>query len=356
MRDRPSIQSDSGPAKSKLSFGSVIVVCHDRRQYLLKAVESVLAQTVDRTRFEIIVVKNYKEQDIDATLARVHVRSIICEAKPATLKAVEGVRISRGNVLLFLDDDDLYKPNRLEVLLEAFDQRPDLGFYRNEVTFIGADGAPLSRDQARTFGIHASSRSPRIYLDGHERYSDTLRLARASPEFNPSTMAIRRELFDRGIPYLVRMTTTLDTLLWFEGLVSDHSILLDNRPLTCYRIHNLNSSLARGKSRKERVANMLESSRSHDRDYRIVREFVCSTGQKPALRQIDASILVNRLTMLLRDPFSSRRDILRLYLEVMHFCDTAPIWRAIGEFGSSLLYLLAPNSARSMHERHIGVG
>ncbi|MGC2290136.1 MAG: glycosyltransferase, partial [Thermoplasmata archaeon] len=233
---------------SKSTFASVIVICHDRRQYLRQAVESIIAQDVDRNRFEIIVVKNYKDEFIDAYLAGACVQSVLCDAKPATQKAAEGFRTSKGDVLLFLDDDDLFEPGRLKVVLSSFDDNPQLGFYRNEVTFIGADGSSLSRSLVRSFGIHAPTGSPRLYIEGDERYSVGLKLAKASPEFNPSSMAIRRELFARGLPYLLRMTTTLDTILWFEALVSDASILLDNRPFTRYRIHDSNSSLARGNS------------------------------------------------------------------------------------------------------------
>jgi glycosyltransferase involved in cell wall biosynthesis len=331
------------------------VTCQDRRRYLRQAVESVLAQDVNRNRFEIIVVKNYRDESIDAFLSRINVRAIFCEAKSVTQKAAEGFRVSRGDVLLFLDDDDLFEPTRLKVVLMAFDEHPDLGFYRNEVTCIGSDGARFSRDRARSFGIHPPEGFPQLYLEGKKKYAFALRLVKASTEFNSSSMAIRRELFEQGMPYLPRMTTSLDTLLWFEGLASDGSILLDNQTLTRYRIHDSNYSLARGQSRDERVANMLEVSRSHDRDYRVVKEYVTSTGRKPAVRQIEASILANRMTMLLRNPSSHREDFLRLYLEVVKYWDTVPIWRAVGEFLSSALYLLAPGSARRLHDRSIGI-
>jgi glycosyltransferase involved in cell wall biosynthesis len=338
------------------TFASVIVIAHDRRQYLKQAVDSVLTQSIGRSRYEIIVVKNFRDEQIDRFLSQAGAQSILCEAASLDQKASEGFTVSKGDVLLFLDDDDLFEANRLEVVLSEFDNHPELGFYKNEVNFIDADGATLSRDQARSHGIHAPNRTPRLLLEGDSRYSGALRLAMTSPEFNSSSMAIRRELFEAGMPYLPRMVMGLDTLLWFEGLASDRALLLDNQRLTQYRIHSSNYSVIRGQSRLERENNLFRVSCDHDRDYRVVREFVVSTGRAPAIRQVDARILANRLTMLLRDPGSTRLDFLRLYLEVLGYHNTAPIWRSAAEFLGSVLYLVAPKSSRKAYQRRMGAG
>lgn len=355
MRERSPENLPVSRNRSSSAFCSVIVRAHDRRHYLRQAVESILAQDVDQNRYEIIVVKNYRDESIDAFLSRVNAQTVFCDAESGTQKAAEGFRISKGDVLLFLDDDDIFEPNRIKVILTEFDKRPELGFYRNQVAFVGPDGEKLSPNKIRAFGFHPPNRIRRLYIEGDRRHVGALRLAKASSEFNTSSMAIRRELFEPGIPYLYRMSTTLDTLLWFEGFTSDRSILIDNRALTRYRIHNSNFSIVHAQSRDEREAKMLELARSHDRDYRIVGEFVASTGQKPAIRQIEARLLMSRLTILLQVPFPHRIDFLRVYLEAAQCYDGAPIWEDVGEIGASLLYLLAPASARKLYQRRIGI-
>jgi len=44
-------------------FISVIIVAHNRREFLLEAVNSALHQTLPKDEYEIIVVKNFSEYD-----------------------------------------------------------------------------------------------------------------------------------------------------------------------------------------------------------------------------------------------------------------------------------------------------
>ena len=50
---------------SKLIFISVIIIAYKRKEFLLGAIKSVLNQTLDKKYYEIIVVKNYKDDAID---------------------------------------------------------------------------------------------------------------------------------------------------------------------------------------------------------------------------------------------------------------------------------------------------
>ena len=44
---------------------SVIIVAYNRKMYVKQAVESALNQTYDKNKYEIIVVKNFNDEDID---------------------------------------------------------------------------------------------------------------------------------------------------------------------------------------------------------------------------------------------------------------------------------------------------
>jgi glycosyltransferase involved in cell wall biosynthesis len=55
----------------------VVVLAHDRRQYLKGAVASIVGQDLERSEFEIIVVKNFLDPAIDEYLAEVHADSIL---------------------------------------------------------------------------------------------------------------------------------------------------------------------------------------------------------------------------------------------------------------------------------------
>ncbi len=46
-------------------FISVIITAYNRREFLKHAVRSVLNQTLDKGLYEIIVVKNFKDPEVD---------------------------------------------------------------------------------------------------------------------------------------------------------------------------------------------------------------------------------------------------------------------------------------------------
>lgn len=345
--------SDLSPASAfpASTYASVIVIAHNRRKYLRQAIESVLSQDVDRNRFELIVVKNFPDVEIDSLIERVNARGILCEALPATQKVAEGFRLSKGDVLFFLDDDDLFEPYRLRTVLAEFDCRPDLGFYHNQVTFIGPDGSNLSRERVRALGLHVPRSSQRIYIDGTGKPPSARAIADANPEFNASSTAIRRELFVRGSQYLPRLRMILDTLLWYEALASDRPILLDNQRLTRYRIHGDNLTLPQGKLLGHDDKRALDFTRIADGDYNVVKDFVVSTGNQLLLRQIKARIVTNQLTMRWRDLSSARSDFLPVLREAVQYVDTPPIRGASHELLGALVYLVSPKLARKIHER-----
>ncbi|TJV71901.1 MAG: glycosyltransferase family 2 protein [Mesorhizobium sp.] len=106
---------------------SVITPTHNRRSQVVRAVESVLAQTL--TRFEHIVVDDGSTDGTAAALAEIRdPRLIYVGAKWRGANAARnaGIERARAPVVTFLDSDDVYLPDRLERTLARFDQNPSL--------------------------------------------------------------------------------------------------------------------------------------------------------------------------------------------------------------------------------------
>ncbi len=100
---------------------SVIVPTYARPDFLSAALQSLLAQTVED--FECIVV-----DDAGPELAEVPDDSRIrlvrrsSNGGPAAARNT-GLRLARGRYVVFLDDDDLYTPERLATALDALQQQ-----------------------------------------------------------------------------------------------------------------------------------------------------------------------------------------------------------------------------------------
>jgi len=105
---------------------SVIIPTYNRPEYLHESVHSVLDQTYKD--FEIIVVNDGGSaiaKDILQNLNSPRIRYLMIEhAGPSAAKNA-GLSRAGGELVAYLDDDDLYYPDHLETLASFFDQNTD---------------------------------------------------------------------------------------------------------------------------------------------------------------------------------------------------------------------------------------
>ncbi len=131
---------------------SVIIPCYNQAHFVGDAIESVLAQTWPQR--EIIVVDDGSRDDPAAVVARHAGVRLIRQANQGVSAARNhGLRVSRGEFLVFLDADDRLTPQALEIHLRHLQARPDCapdcvmaaGHYRE----ITADGKVLGTPKQR---------------------------------------------------------------------------------------------------------------------------------------------------------------------------------------------------------------
>lgn len=117
---------------------SVIVTTYERQAMLDEAIASVLGQTVDD--LELIVV-----DDASPTSARVPadprvrlVRHAANRGEPAARNT--GLGEARGRSVAFLDDDDRWTPDRLDIALEGLRRAPVAVCFRQELGAVEPGG------------------------------------------------------------------------------------------------------------------------------------------------------------------------------------------------------------------------
>ncbi|MBD0409529.1 glycosyltransferase family 2 protein [Pseudoalteromonas distincta] len=95
---------------------SVVIAAYNRPDFLRKALESVIKQTVPA--FEIIVVDDYSKIDLQPVINCFSDQNIIyikkAENKGVSHSRNVGIKIATGDWVSFLDDDDEYLPTRIE--------------------------------------------------------------------------------------------------------------------------------------------------------------------------------------------------------------------------------------------------
>ncbi|AAT42890.1 glycosyltransferase [Picrophilus oshimae] len=100
-------------------FISVIITAYNRKEFLLDAVKSALNQTLSKEKYEIIVIKNYNDDNIDEFLNKNNIKNIIMDGTIGEY-LYKGINESKGDIISFLDDDDLFFNNKLEYVYNLF--------------------------------------------------------------------------------------------------------------------------------------------------------------------------------------------------------------------------------------------
>ena len=121
---------------------SVIVPVHDGARYLRAALESVFAQTY--RSFEVIVVDDGSVDD-SGVIAQgfPDVRYIHQANQGVAVARNNGIEAARGDFFAFLDQDDLWTPEKLRLQIEYMLNHPELGYTLTQQKFFLDLGATL---------------------------------------------------------------------------------------------------------------------------------------------------------------------------------------------------------------------
>lgn len=126
---------------------SVIIPTHNRPERLLSAVKSVSNQTIKPK--EIIVVNDGSDVLYDETIENLpkgefEYNYIKCSTSGGAAQARNiGAEAASGDVYMFLDDDDQWRPQKIEGQLSIFKDNSDIGLVYSGRIAVDENGAEL---------------------------------------------------------------------------------------------------------------------------------------------------------------------------------------------------------------------
>lgn len=216
---------------------AVVVGAYHRERFLLSALRSVLAQTLPRDRYEVIVTKSFANPEVDRFLKEHRISSLTNEDPRIGTWLLKAVAATRTPYVAFLDDDDEFEPDRLFHALELFRADPGLGFYRNRVRVIDEHGEPVPTEAWRFYAVdpYFDARGPVTVPPQGKASLAELGLERTRVSFNSSTMIVRRELLEGELGAAFARTQLPDVTLFVLAALSPFGLYLDDRRLTRYR-------------------------------------------------------------------------------------------------------------------------
>lgn len=115
---------------------SVIIPTYNRATLIEKTIRSVLNQTFDD--FEIIIIDDGSIDNTEEIVAAVKSEKIIYQKKKNEERAVArntGTKMAKGNYITFLDSDDLFYQNHLQIAFENIqkNKQPEIFHTRYEI-------------------------------------------------------------------------------------------------------------------------------------------------------------------------------------------------------------------------------
>jgi glycosyltransferase involved in cell wall biosynthesis len=228
---------------------TVIIPAHNRPQFLRDAVESVHKQTVGCE--EIIVVDDGSTPPI-GDLPGVRLIGQPNAGLPAARNT--GIAAARSEWIAFLDDDDIWEPNKLELQWQAIERYPSAGIvftdwliYRDtEVVYTSALLESQGPYDQHLSDIKKAYQMVRTAVDGDFVYCQNPEFARGLVRYAqfvlPSAMLVRHDLAvaSGGFDPDMRRSEAWDFCLRLAALGAQGAAV--EQPLVRYRLHAKNKS------------------------------------------------------------------------------------------------------------------
>lgn len=210
---------------------SVIVIGHKRKDFILEALRSANDQSLKRDKYEVICVKNFRDELVDHEIEKYADFTITSKEENFGEKAFTALSISRGEIVCFLDDDDLFSNNKLKYVQELFSDQDRVDYYHNgrttDISQFRDSGSKLFANKKRVVSLDLRVATQKDVFSFLQRY----------PDFNSSSISIRREIVDSRLESLKRMIMHPDTFFLLCALEGKGILVDDSSVLTFYRLH-----------------------------------------------------------------------------------------------------------------------
>ena len=213
---------------------SVIITAYNRKEFLLDAFNSALNQTLSRDKYEIIVTKNFTDNKINNYIKKNGGKLVFFDKPGIGPRIADALKYAKGEVICFLEDDDLFTKEKLKYIYNAFLENKNLVYINNARIYIDDKGNYLNKGPSK----FEKRKKDIIINDFNKKPVALLRIQQyANPWSNQSSISIRKVILKRFKNTLSSVDFAPDLFCYFISLLSG-DLLISNHALTKYRVHN----------------------------------------------------------------------------------------------------------------------
>lgn len=237
---------------------TVIIPTYNRKECLAEAIDSVLNQTC--RDFEVVVVDDGSTDNTREFLAEKYgeqIRYFFKENGGCATARNFGLKVARGDYIAFLDSDDRYLLDKLEIQSGILDRHPETGFvYSDAYSFCG-------------------DRQVRVHAVRPDREGSIVYPLFATTFLSNGSFLLRRRCLDAVGYYDEQLRYNEDTD-FFLRIALHCQVRYSEKPTFAYRVH--------GGRKSSNILRLLEalyySSENFLRQHPAFREKIGTRGEK----------------------------------------------------------------------------
>ncbi len=224
-----------------MGYSSIVIFDFKRPDFIHKAVDFLIKE-IYGTDSEIVLLKSYRDSELEKFLNDNNIKyTDLMEKNKQSDYIKAACKIASGEVLIFMDDDDIFYPGKIKYVSELFNNNINLGYYHNNFDTI---------NESENITVNRNYKTPEfetLYIDNNSKpeffkKNKNLRLMlKIRPDFNSSSIAVRRSLLS-GYHENYDFNVRPDSFIFALALISSMDIMLDNKILTHYRLYSGNVS------------------------------------------------------------------------------------------------------------------
>jgi glycosyltransferase involved in cell wall biosynthesis len=218
---------------------SICMAAYNGERFIEKQLRSILGQLDDHD--EVIVVDDASKDSTRDKVKSVDDARMRLIEHPTNRGVVatfeDAVRNATGDILFLADDDDIWAPDKVQKVLEAFDRHPGAQIVTTRVSMIDEHDAP-SQDTlySNRKGFHSGF------------WQNVLR-----NHFQGSAMAFRSSLLGDVLPFPMRGGFLHDHWIGTRNAILNGAVVFIDEPLLFYRRHSHNLSRKMTRLRQAKV-------------------------------------------------------------------------------------------------------
>lgn len=280
---------------------SVIITCHNLERYIGAAIESVLAQDYVGEMDVLVIDDQSSDASASIIMRYPKVRYLRTETNVGVLNAtVMGIEKTSGDLVFFLDGDDIWEPEKVSNVVAVFASNPACNLVTHDMFYIDSDDKPIDRLSRPSVAFKDLSRQQADQNTQHAilLHTDYVWLGSAYAVHRHKADLVGFCAFARALPDSFNTYQDWPLAYWAAAQPSSESAYISKK-LFRYRLHGANhsgdsSSLAKAQRNFRRTLNTMQAIRQIAVRFAVDQTAQYATDRKLKLYQYYNDLYADR--------------------------------------------------------------